>query len=214
MVAAGLAVAAVLATGAGIRQLDREPAVTAQDLGALPATSTPAAPPATTAAPAPATTAAKATVPPTPASPPPAGPVAFALPAQQVSAPVVTMGVRPDGELDIPQSPRTVGWWVGSPPAGSRSGTVLAGHVDSRTEGVGAFAALRDVRIGSPVVLTDVFGGKHSYRVTARRTYPKYALPKDVFHAGVPLVLITCGGPFDSDRGTYRDNIVVYAALS
>jgi hypothetical protein len=64
------------------------------------------------------------------------------------------------------------------------------------------------------VVLTDVFGDRHTYTVTARRTYPKYALPRSVFAADAPLVLITCGGPFDEDRGTYRDNIVVYAALS
>ena len=62
-------------------------------------------------------------------------------------------------------------------------------------------------------MLTDAFGGRHAYRVTARRTYPKYALPRSVFTAA-PLVLVTCGGPFDQRAGRYRDNIVVYAAPS
>ncbi|CAA9237593.1 MAG: hypothetical protein AVDCRST_MAG41-1272, partial [uncultured Corynebacteriales bacterium] len=149
---------------------------------------------------------------PPPAPPaPPAPPSGFALPAQRVTAPVVPMGVRPDGELEVPESPRTVGWWVGSAPAGSPAGsTVLAGHVDSEQGGLGAFAALRDVAVGGRVVLTDSFRGRHAYRVIARRTYPKYALPREVFR-GAPLVLITCGGPFDEDGGRYRDNIVVFA---
>ena len=39
------------------------------------------------------------------------------------------------------------------------------------------------------------------------------ALPGEVLRArGVPrLVLITCGGPFDQVRHSYRDNLVVYA---
>lgn len=207
---------ALLGVGAGVQRLDREPTLTTPDIGALPAAAT------TTAAPSPTpvrTTPAPTAEPPKPepkppASPPPAPPSAFALPRQKVTAPVLAMGVRSDGELDVPDSPRTVGWWVGSSPSGARSGTVLAGHVDSAREGVGAFAALRDVAVGSPVVLTDTFGQQHAYRVTARRTYPKYALPRSVFSSDSALVLITCGGPFDESAGRYRDNIVVYAALS
>lgn len=194
----------MLGVGIGIHGLDRPPAVTAPDVGALttPGTSVPA----TAAA-----SAAPRTKPHPTTAVPPGAPHALALPAQRVTAPVVAMGVRSDGELEVPDSVQTVGWWVGSAPAGSATGsTVLAGHVDSASQGVGAFAALRDVSAGSPVVLTDVFGAPHAYRVTARRTYPKYALPRSVF-SGAPLVLLTCGGPFDASAGRYRDNIVVYA---
>lgn len=205
---------AVLGVGAGVQRLDREPAVTAPDIGALPSATTTAAPSPVPTTPAPTPRATARPKPKPPASPPPAPPNAFALPGQKVSAPVQAMGVRSDGELDVPDSPKAVGWWVGSPPAGSRKGTVLAGHVDSAREGIGAFAALRDVAVGSQVVLTDTFGQRHAYRVTARRTYPKFALPKSVFSSDSALVLITCGGPFDASAGRYRDNIVVYAALS
>jgi hypothetical protein len=48
--------------------------------------------------------------------------------------------------------------------------------------------------------------------VAAVRTYAKGDLPADVFdQAGAPrLVLISCGGPFDRARRSYRDNVVVY----
>ena len=235
-VAVGLAVVAVLGVGAGVRQLEREPALTAPDIGALPRQPTgspgdpeprrpdpsapdprvgapadpPAGPPAGAPAGAPAGPAAG------PAAGalvgvPPAAPVGLTLPGTTAS--VVPIGVRASGQLDLPDSPRTVGWWVGSGPPGSTRPTVLAGHVDSKSAGVGALAALRDVTTGSPIVITDAFGGRHAYQVSARRTYPKYALPRSVF-TGAPLVLVTCGGPFDAKAGSYRDNIVVYAVPS
>jgi hypothetical protein len=149
--------------------------------------------------------------------PAPGVPVKLALPSERVSAPVVPAGTRSDGQLRLPRSPSVVGWWVRSAPAGDRRDTtMLAGHVDSATEGVGALAALREIDVGSPVVLTDTFGVQHRYRVAARRVYPKYALPDDIFTVTgrMRVVLITCGGPFDEDAGRYRDNVVVYALPS
>ena len=147
----------------------------------------------------------------------PGVPIKLALPAERVSAPIVPAGTRPDGELRLPRSPQVVSWWVRSAPAGDpRDSTLIGGHVDSAKEGVGVLAALREIDIGNRVVLTDAFGVQHSYRVVARRLYPKYALPEDMFKVTgrARLVLITCGGPFDEDAGRYRDNVVVYALPS
>jgi hypothetical protein len=144
----------------------------------------------------------------------PGVPVELALPTERVSAPIVPAGTRPDGELRLPRSPQVVSWWVRSAPAGDpRDSTLIGGHVDSAKEGVGVLGALREIDIGSRVVLTDTFGVRHSYRVAARRLYPKYGLPEDIFRVTgrARLVLITCGGPFDEDSGRYRDNVVVYA---
>ena len=126
----------------------------------------------------------------------------------------VPVGDRGDGQLTLPEDPGTVGWWVGSTPAGDpRGSTIVAGHVDSAGEGLGALAVLRTLPLGTAVVLVDAFGTRHPYRVAARRSYPKTALLADVLPAArIPrLVLITCGGPFDQVRHSYRDNLVVYA---
>jgi Sortase domain len=143
----------------------------------------------------------------------PGVPIRLQIGTADSSAPVVPVGVRA-GALAIPDSPRTVGWWVGSAPAGARHGsTVVAGHVDSKQLGKGTLAALHDLPLGTRIVLTDVFGARHAYAVTARRSYPKDALPADVFRSGERprLLLVTCGGPFDQVHGHYRDNLVVYA---
>ena len=144
----------------------------------------------------------------------PAAPRALLIGAAGLRAPVVPSGDRGDGQLALPEDPGTVGWWVGSAPAGDRRGsTVLAGHVDSARAGLGALAVLRTLPVGARIVLVDTFGTRHPYRMAARRSYPKTALPPDVLHGrdGPRLVLVTCGGPFDPARHSYRDNLVVYA---
>jgi hypothetical protein len=206
---------------AGIRVLHREPVLTAPNVGHLPRPSTtvPASHSGTPTAPPPPRGAAEPPAEPTatvhqpraPAGPP----LRLAIPSSGVTAPVVPIGVRPDGSLALPDSPHTVGWWIGSAEAGDRrDGTLLAGHVDSAAQGLGALAALRDLTAGARIQVTDAFGVRHGYAVVARRTYPKYALPDQVFQVtGRPgLTLVTCGGPFDRRAGQYRDNIVVYAA--
>ncbi len=52
--------------------------------------------------------------------------------------------------------------------------------------------------------------------MTGRRTYDKSSLPVDDLYRrdGEPrLLLITCGGDFDAEAGSYRSNVVVEAEL-
>jgi hypothetical protein len=63
------------------------------------------------------------------------------------------------------------------------------------------------------VQVTVAGGGTATYRVVSVRSYPKTALPTNVWSLRGPrrLVLVTCGGPFDEAAGHYRDNIVLTA---
>lgn len=123
-----------------------------------------------------------------------------------------------NGELAVPENPQQVGWWVGSALPGSASGTtVVDGHIDSATEGVGALIHLSDLMPGDHVSIVGSTGKILDYDVVARRVYVKHAgLPASLFAPGGParLLLISCGGPFDSARGSYEDNIAVFATPS
>jgi LPXTG-site transpeptidase (sortase) family protein len=106
-----------------------------------------------------------------------------------------------------------VGWWDGSAYAGDPFGsTVIAGHVDSATEGIGFFARLLKIKVGDRVTMR---AGAHrqSYRITAVRMIAKQALASDsrAFKQSGDhrLVLITCTGTFHRDRGGYDTNLVV-----
>lgn len=141
-------------------------------------------------------------------------PVTLTIPSQQVRAevlPVANVG----GVLRVPDDPAQVGWWNASAPVGgSRGSVVIDGHVDSATSGPGALFRLAELRTADRIVLGTAAGQTRSYLVTGRRVYRKSAgLPADIFdQLGAPrLVLISCGGPFDSAAGSYLDNIVVFA---
>ncbi|MBP2370744.1 class F sortase [Pseudonocardia parietis] len=144
----------------------------------------------------------------------PVVPATLELPARGITAPVESVGTGPDGGMVIPEQVRNVGWWSpGVLPGGAAGSAVIAGHVDSRTHGVGVLAVLPELTVGEPVAVRGADGRAATYRVTARREYGKYDLPSEVFRRDGPpqLVLITCGGVFDPATGSYESNIVVYA---
>ena len=129
--------------------------------------------------------------------------------------PVDPVGVKDDGEMQIPEDADRAGWYeFGPAPSDAAGATVMAAHVDSRLTGIGQFARLREVGVGATLTVTTADGSEHGYRVVGVEKIPKEGAPVDQWfdRSGAPrLVLVTCGGPFDAARGHYRDNIVVTA---
>lgn len=127
----------------------------------------------------------------------------------------VQPAVTVDGLLVVPENVQHVGWWDGSAQAGEAFGsTVIAGHVDSATEGIGFFVRLRRIKVGDTVTLR-ADSHRLQYRVTSVRKVAKKALATDsqAFQQSGPhrLVLITCTGRYHRDRGGYDSNLVVMA---
>jgi hypothetical protein len=145
---------------------------------------------------------------------PPPRPVRVALPTIGVEAPVEAVGVDRDGELDVPASSTVAGWYRGGPAPTDPSGSaVIAAHVDHRGR-PGAFFRLAELRPGDPIEVTAADGTSSTFAVVSTTSYRKADLPiGEVFRrAGDPvLTLITCGGAFRPDRGSYADNVVVRA---
>lgn len=147
-----------------------------------------------------------------------APPVALRVPAIDVDASVVVVGLEPDGAMEIPADVRTVGWYepfAGAGVAPGEPGTaVIAGHVDSRTQGRGAFWPLRELIPGDVVEVEHADGTATRWRVESVVRHPKTDLPIDeifTFGGDERLALITCGGEFDRSVGAYLDNYVVTA---
>jgi len=131
------------------------------------------------------------------------------------SAPVEPASTR-DGELQVPENVQHVGWWDGSAHAGDPFGnTVIAGHVDSATDGLGFFVRLLSLKKGDTVTLRGPDGHHLAYTVTSVRTVTKQALATGgaaFDQTGDPhLVLITCGGAYHRGEGGYDSNVVVTA---
>lgn len=142
-------------------------------------------------------------------------PVRLVVPALGIDAPIGPVGVDPDGQMTVPTDVREIGWYRHGPVPGVRGSAVLAGHVDSRTQGVGVFFELDRLQPGDMVEVTDADGATTAWVVTGRQLIDKAQLPlEEVFRRDGParLVLITCGGSFDPAQRSYGSNVVVTAA--
>ncbi len=140
-------------------------------------------------------------------------PTAVVLPGGARTAVEPASTVR--GELAVPENVRHVGWWDGSAAAGDPFGTtVIAGHVDSATDGLGFFARLLEVEPGEVVIVRDA-DHRQRYRIISVRTVAKQALVTSSAAFDQTgehrLTLITCTGAYRADRGGYESNLVVTA---
>jgi Sortase domain len=128
---------------------------------------------------------------------------------------VATVGIDlPTGTLDVPANVRRTAWWRDGAAPGDRAGAVLiAGHIDSARQGVGAFFRLQQAEAGDRIQVATADGRTHTYRVVSMRRMPKDRLPTDIYalRGRARLVLVTCGGRFDQAQGAYVDNVVVTA---
>ena len=116
--------------------------------------------------------------------------------------------------MTLPADVDRMGWYRFGPAPGDDGSAVIAGHVDDREQGLGAMAPLRDAAVGDEVVVSDAAGTSTRWRVVSRELIQKQVLPLDrLFTREGParLTLITCGGPFLAEFGSYRDNVVVVA---
>jgi hypothetical protein len=145
-----------------------------------------------------------------------AAPVRLVIPAIGVETRLVRLGLEPDGGMAVPEDFGRAGWFAGGPAPGEAGPAVIAGHVDSRT-GPAVFYRLRELRPGQAVLVERADGTRLRFVVEQARSYPKAAFPTAAVFGPVPsaaLRLITCTGDFDRARGSYRDNLVVFARLA
>jgi LPXTG-site transpeptidase (sortase) family protein len=140
-------------------------------------------------------------------------PVALTIPSIGVQTSLVHLGLTAAGALQVPPSTAVAGWFTGSPRPGATGSAVIAGHIDSRA-GPGVFFRLSSLRAGDEVYVRRADGTLAVFRVTTVSQYAKDKFPTAAVYGATPdaeLRLITCGGTFDYDTGSYLSNTVVYA---
>lgn len=137
------------------------------------------------------------------------------LPTLGVDTDVVPVGVDSEGLMEIPEDVATVGWYRFGPVPGAAAGSaVLSGHVDDYRQGQGVFARIGDLGPGDVVRVVDETGVSREFTVLSREEWSKGEVPLDRLFdrgGGSRLVLITCGGSFNSSSLGYDDNIAITA---
>jgi hypothetical protein len=125
------------------------------------------------------------------------------------------IGTTRNGVLDVPDDIDVAGWWSGGSKLGDPFGsTLVAAHVDSRTQGLGPFASLLGVRPGDRVEIWSR-GLRQRYAVTSLRLRPQATIgARSWLHSPRGprrLTLVTCAGPYDASRGGYQNLAVITA---
>jgi hypothetical protein len=142
-------------------------------------------------------------------------PVLLNIPAIGVSVSLSSLGLNPDGTVEVPTDFQQPGWYRLGPSPGQVGSAVILGHVDSY-RGPAVFFRLRSLRAGDPVEVTLADGVVAQFAVTAVAAYPKAQFPAQRVYGSQgysALQLVTCGGQFDSATGHYLSNIVAYTTL-
>lgn len=143
-------------------------------------------------------------------------PVTIRIPRLDVNAPIIPLGLKDDGSIEVPRRTEETGWWLGGPEPGEPGPAVILGHIDSQ-QGPAVFHQLRYLEAGDEVHIDRVDGSTVSYVVDSSARHLKDEFPTDAVYGPTPeptLRLVTCGGVFDSDEMSYRDNLIVFASLA
>jgi len=146
-------------------------------------------------------------------------PVRLTIPGIDVHTRLISLGLEKDGTVQVPplKGDAPAGWYRGLSSPGEAGASVILGHVDSAKDGPAVFYRLRDLRPGMKLSVDRADGRTVSFVVRSVARYSKKDFPTSTVYGdrpGAELRLVTCGGSFDALRRSYRDNIVVYAAMT
>jgi hypothetical protein len=142
-------------------------------------------------------------------------PVSLRVPAITLSVSLSTLGLNPDGTVQVPDNDTQPGWFRLGPSPGQIGSAVILGHVDTYA-GPGVFFQLRALVPGDQVRVSLTDGAVVTFDVTSVVQYAKAQFPaQEVYqsHGSSALQLVTCGGVFDQATGHYLSNVVVYTSF-
>ncbi|MFF4804209.1 class F sortase [Streptomyces sp. NPDC001351] len=147
-------------------------------------------------------------------------PLRIDIPALGVRAPVMPRGLDRQGAIEPPPfgQAAAVGWYAAGTRPGAAGAALMVGHLDTETRPA-VFYKLGSVRPGQSVRVVRDDGKVAEFTVDdvqiqerdhfdARQAYGPHRPGR------AELRLITCGGAFDRDSGSYTANVIVSAYLT
>jgi LPXTG-site transpeptidase (sortase) family protein len=136
------------------------------------------------------------------------------IPRIQVDAPIESVAVDRNGNMDVPSKPTNVAWYAPGPAPGEQGDAVIDGHLDWTT-GPAVFWNLAKLRAGDEIDVTSQDGRLLRFRVTDLQSVAYNSHPTGLFAPTGPsrLSLITCAGAWDAGTRNYAQRLIVNASL-
>lgn len=140
-------------------------------------------------------------------------PIRLRIPAINVDAAVESVGLTPDGAMDIKKNQENTAWYKFGPRPGTPGNAVIAGHYGWDHQKASVFTQLSQLQKGDIVYVDDDNRASTAFIVREMKKYPPDADATAVFNSsdgGSHLNLITCGGAWEAAQETYSDRLVVF----
>lgn len=141
-------------------------------------------------------------------------PEKLSIPSIEVEAEVTHLGVTDSGEMAVPDNGDELSWFSPGYRPGQRGRAVIAGHVDD-LDGPAVFWDLTELEPGDEILISGD-DRELKFKVHTMESVPLDLADVDSvfgYHSSPELVLITCSGTYDYDRGTREERLIVYASL-
>jgi sortase (surface protein transpeptidase) len=147
----------------------------------------------------------------------PSRPTKVTIPALDIEAPILDVGLADDGSVAVPPLDRhnEAGWFDQGPTPGQFGPALIVGHADTRT-GPSVFHGLGKLKPGQEIKIKREDGDTAVFKVNSVEHFGKKKLPiQRVYgdYSRPSLRLVTCGGTWLGGRQGYSDNIIVFASL-
>ncbi len=140
-------------------------------------------------------------------------PLRLSIPVIGLDTRLESVGLTPEGAMDVPTDPSTAAWFDLSPAPGEVGSAVIAGHFGWRDGIPAVFDNLSLLRKGDIVSVQSTDGRTTQFMVREIRTYDAYADAASVFYSSdgkAHLNLITCEGAWNPATKTYSNRLVVF----
>jgi sortase A len=142
----------------------------------------------------------------------PGVPLRLKIPKINVDAAIDHVGLTSTGDLDVPKSFSSTGWYKGGVRPGEAGSAVIDGHFINGEPAV--FNNLQNLQKGDELYVEDESGSLIKFIVRGSRLYLPNENAAAVFYSDdgkERLNLITCQGTWDRHQQDYTTRLVVFA---
>lgn len=140
-------------------------------------------------------------------------PIRLTIPTLKIDAAIELVSLTPQGAMDVPSGPTTVGWYSAGPRPGAIGSAVIDGHYGWKNGLPSVFDNVHKLQPGDTLSVVDDRGETSLFMVRELQTYSQHENVPGVFvstDGKSHLNLITCQGVWNTAKQSFPYRLVVY----